>query len=136
VELQLRCFHSACELQRSLGDHAQSISEGEAGILLADTCGFGKYSIDLRLALAESLLAAGEPTRALQHARAALDHSQAPDCRYAWGQADALHFCGIAHLRLGERELARQRLADAFELRQRLGHPRIDETRTALEQLR
>jgi tetratricopeptide (TPR) repeat protein len=136
VEMQLRCFHSACELQRSLGDSAQSISEAEAGILLADTCGFGKYSIDLRLALAESLLAAGEPTKALQHARAALDRSQAPECRYAWGQADGLHLCGIAHLRLGERELARQRLVAALELRQRLGHPRIDETRSALEQLR
>jgi tetratricopeptide (TPR) repeat protein len=135
VELQLRCFHSACELQRSLGDHTQSISEGEAGILLADTCGFGKYSIHLRLALSESLLAAAEPIKALQHARAALDRSEAPDCRYAWGQADGLHLCGIAHLRLGERELARQRLTAALELRQRLSHPRIDETRSALEQL-
>jgi tetratricopeptide (TPR) repeat protein len=136
VELQLRCFHSACELQHSLGDHTQSISEAEAGVLLADTCGLGKYSIDLRLALAESLLAAGEPTKALQYARAALDRSQAPGCRYAWGQADGLHLCGVAHLRLGERELARQRLTAALELRQRLGHPRIDETRTALESLR
>jgi tetratricopeptide (TPR) repeat protein len=135
VEMQLRCFHSACELQHSLGDYAQSISEAEAGILLADTCGFGKYSIDLRMALAESLLTAGEPTKALQHARAALDRSQAPECRYAWGQADGLHLCGIAHLRLGERELARQRLVAALELRQRLGHPRIDDTRSALEKL-
>jgi tetratricopeptide (TPR) repeat protein len=136
LEFQLRCFHSACELQRSLGDFAQSISEAEAGILLADTCGFGKYSIDLRLALAESLLGAGEPIKALQHARAALDRSQAPDCRYAWGQADGLHLCGIAHFRLGEFELARQRLVAALELRQRLGHPRIDETRSAFEKLR
>jgi tetratricopeptide (TPR) repeat protein len=136
VELQLRCFHSACELQHLLGDYAQSIAEAEAGILLADTCGFGKYSIDLRLALAESLLAAGEATKALQQARAALDQSQAPECRYAWGQADGLHLCGVAYLRLGERELARQRLVAALELRQRLGHPRIDETRSALEKLR
>jgi len=135
VELQLRCFHAACELQRSLGDYQQSISEAEAGLLLADTCGFGKFSIDLRVALAESLLAAGEPTKALKHARAALDRSQAPECRYAWGEADGLHLCGIAHLRLGERELARQRLAAALELRQRLGHPRIEETRNALEPL-
>jgi tetratricopeptide (TPR) repeat protein len=136
VELQLRCFHSACELQRSRGDNAQSILEAEAGILLADTCGFGKYSIDLRLALAESQLAAGESTKALQTARAALDRSQAPDCKYAWGQADGLHLCGIAHLRLGERELARQRLEASLEIRQHLSHPRIDETRKALDQLR
>ncbi|MGA3025190.1 MAG: hypothetical protein ABSF98_10495 [Bryobacteraceae bacterium] len=136
VELQLRCFHAACELHRHLGDLAQSITEAEAGILLADTCAFGGFSIDLRLALAETLLAAGDPRKALQNARTALDRSEAPDCQYAWGKADGLHFCGLAHLRLGEHELARQRLTAALELRERLGHGRIDETRRALDQCR
>jgi tetratricopeptide (TPR) repeat protein len=135
VELQLRCFHAACELQRHLGDYPQSIAEAEAGILLADTCGFGKFSIDLRLALAETYLAAGDPRKALQNAREALDRSEHPDCQYAWGKADGLHFCGIAHLRLGERELARQRLTAAQELRERLGHGRIEETRRSMESL-
>jgi len=63
VDLQLRCFLAACELHRHLGDLAQSITEAEAGILLADTCSFGWFSIDLRLALGETLLAAGEPRR-------------------------------------------------------------------------
>jgi tetratricopeptide (TPR) repeat protein len=133
IELQLRCFHAACELQRHLGDYPQSIAEGEAGILLADTCGFGKFSIDLRLALAETYLAAGDARQALQNARNALDRSEEPDCQYAWGKADGLHFCGMAHLRLGERELARQRLGAALELRERLGHGRVEETRRALE---
>lgn len=133
VELQLCCFHSACELQRHLGDYPQAIAEGEAGVLLADTCGFGKYSIDLRLALAETYLAAGDARKALQNARNALDRSEQPDCQYAWGKADGLHFCGVAHLRLGERELAVQRLTAALEIRERLGHGRIDETRRALE---
>jgi tetratricopeptide (TPR) repeat protein len=133
VELQLRCFHAACELQRHLGDYPQSIAEGEAGILLADTCSFGKYSIDLRLALAETYLVAGDPRKALQNARNALDRSEEPDCQYAWGKADGLYFCGIAHLRLGERELARQRLTAALEIRERLGHGRVEETRRALE---
>jgi tetratricopeptide (TPR) repeat protein len=136
VELQLRCFHAACELHRHLGDLPQSITEAEAGILLADTCGFGWFSIDLRLALAETLLAAGDPRRALQNARNALDRSEAPDCQYAWGKADGLHFCGIAHLRLGEHELARQRLTAALDIRERLGHGRIEETRRALDQCR
>ena len=135
VELQLRCFHAACELQRHLGDFPQSIAEAEAGILLADTCGFGKYSIDLRLALAETYLAAGDARKALQNAREALDRSEQPDCQYAWGKADGLHFCGIAHLRLGERELARQRLTAALEIRERLGHGRIEETRRPLRDL-
>jgi hypothetical protein len=132
VELQLRCFHAACELQRHIGDLPQSITEAEAGILLADTCAFGWFSIDLRLALAETLLAAGDAHKALQNARNALDRSEAPDCQYAWGKADGLHFCGLAHLRLGEHALARQRLTAALELRERLGHGRIDETREAL----
>ena len=135
VEFQLRCFHAACELHRHLGDHPQAITEAEAGILLADTCGFGKYSIDLRLALAETYLAAGDARKALQNARNALDRSEQPDCQYAWGQADGLHFCGLAHLRLGERELARQRLTAALELRERLGHGRVAETRRGLELL-
>jgi tetratricopeptide (TPR) repeat protein len=136
VDLQLHCFHSACELHRHLGDLPQSITEAESGILLADTCGFGKYSIDLRLALAETYLAAGDPHKALQNARNALDRSEAPDCQYAWGKADGLHFCGVAHLRLGEHELARQRLTAALEIREPLGHGRIEETRRALEQCR
>ena len=133
VELQLRCFHAACELHRHLGDYLQSIAEAEAGILLADTCGFGKFSIDLRLALAEAYLAAAEPRQALQNARKALDRSEQPDCQYAWGKADGLHWCGTAHLRLGECELARQRLTAALEIRERLGHGRIEETRRALD---
>jgi tetratricopeptide (TPR) repeat protein len=133
VDLQLRCFHAACEFHRHLGNLPQSITEADAGILLADTCGFGKYSIDLRLALAETYLAAGNPHKALQNARNALDRSEAPDCQYAWGIADGLHFCGVAHLRLNEHELARQRLTAALEIRERLGHGRIEETRRALE---
>lgn len=133
VELQLRCFHAACELYRHLGDYPPAIAEADAGILLADTCGFGRYSIDLRLALAETLLAAGDARKALQNARNALDRSEHPDCQYAWGQADGLHLCGLAHLRPGERDLARQRLTAALELRERLGHGRIEETRRALD---
>ncbi len=133
VELQLRCFHAACEIHLHLGDYPQAIAEAEAGILLADTCGFERSSIDLRLALAETLLAAGDARKALQNARNALDRSEQSDCEYAWGRADGLHSCGVAHLRLGERELARQRLTAALELRERLGHGRIEETRRALD---
>jgi tetratricopeptide (TPR) repeat protein len=132
VELQLRCFHAACELHLHLGNYPQSIAEAEAGILLADTCGFGWWSIDLRIVLAETFLAAGDPRKTLQSARNALDRSEHPDCQYAWGKADGLHFCGLAHLQLGERELGIQRLTAALELRERLGHGRVEETRRAL----
>jgi hypothetical protein len=39
----------------------------------------------------------------------------------------------VAHLRLGEDELASQRLTAALEIRERLGHGRVEETRRALE---
>ena len=99
------------------------------------TCGFGKYSIDIRLTLAETYLAAGSTRKALQNARKSLDRSEHPDCRYAWGQANGFHLCVLAHLRLGERVLARERLTAALEIRQRLGHGCIEETRRALEDL-
>jgi hypothetical protein len=92
--------------------------------LLADTCGFGKFSIDL----------APRPSRNIPR-RNALHRSEAPDCHYAWGKADGLHFCGITHLRLNETELARQHLTAALEIRTRLGHGRIEETRRTLEQI-
>lgn len=101
--------HLAFAAQR-LGQ--QRITEAEAGAPLADTCGFGKYSIDLRLTLSETYPAAGDARKTLHNAR-----SEQPDCQYAWGKADALHFCGMAHLRLGERELALQRLTGALEIR-------------------
>jgi hypothetical protein len=40
---------------------------------------------------------------------------------------------GMAHPQLGEQELARQRLTAALEIRERLGHGRVEETRSALE---
>jgi tetratricopeptide (TPR) repeat protein len=135
VELQLLCFRVACELFRQRDDLPQSAAEGEAGILLADGCGFGKYSIDIRISLAEAYLAAGNFQKALQTARAALDLSEKEECQYAWGKADGLHFCGLTHLRLGEMELARERLGAALAVRERLGHGRIEETRRALEEM-
>lgn len=85
--------------------------------------------------LAEAYLAASDPKKTLQTARAALYLSEHPECQYAWGQADGLHFCGLAHLRQGETELARQRLTAALDIQERLGHGRIAETRRALEEL-
>jgi uncharacterized repeat protein (TIGR03803 family) len=102
------------------------------GGTLPCTDGFNPNGLLQRLSLAETYLAAGDPRKALQNAREALDRSEHPDCQYAWGKADGLHFCGMAHLRRGEHELARQRLTAALEIRERLGHRRIEETRKAL----
>ena len=59
-----------------------------------------------------------------------------PECQYAWGEADGLHLCGVAHARLGEVDLARQRLTAALAKREGLTHPGLPETRAELERLK
>src|SRR5262249_6590052 len=110
-------------------------SEAEAGIHLADTCGFGLDAIDLRLSLARVHLDADDARAALRRAREALDRSTHPECQYAWGEADALDVCGRAHAGRGERGRARRRLTAAGAVRERLGHPGLDDTRAALAAL-
>jgi hypothetical protein len=135
LEVQLRCYHLACEIARTERDFDPARSEAKAGIHLADTCGFGLHAIELRLALARVHLDDGDPKAALQRAREALERSVHPECQYAWGEADGLHLCGIAHARLGEIEPARQRLTAALARRERLTHPGLDETRSELDRL-
>src|SRR5205085_4312525 len=86
-------------------------------------------------ALSRAHLDAGDPKPALQRAREALDRSCHAECQYAWGEADALHLCGLAHACLGEPDLARQRLAAALAKRKALTHPGLDESRAALAAL-
>jgi tetratricopeptide (TPR) repeat protein len=135
VEVQLRCYHLAAEIARTERAHDLARSEAEAGIHLADTCGFGHYVVELRLSLARVYLAAGNPKAALHRAHEALDRSVPPECQYAWGEADGLHLCGVAHARLGEVELARQRFTAALARREQLTHPGVPETRAELARL-
>ncbi len=136
VKVQIPCYHLAAEIARAERAYDLARSEAEAGIHLADTCDFGHYSIELRLALARAQLDAGDPKAALQRAREALDRSVHRECKYAWGEADALHLCGAAHSRLGELDLARTRLTAAVAKREQLTHPGLAETRAELAHLR
>lgn len=135
IEVQLRGYHLATEIARAERAYELARSEAEAGIHLADTCGFGHYAIELRLALARAQLDAGEANAALTPARAALDRSVHPECQYAWGEADALHLCGVAHARLGDFELAHTRLDSAAVKREYLTHPCVADTRAELGRL-
>jgi tetratricopeptide (TPR) repeat protein len=135
VEVQIRSYHLATEIARVERVFDLAPNEAEAGIHLADTCGFGHYGIELRLGLARAHLDAGDAKSALQRAREALDRSVHPECQYAWGEADGLHLCGVAHARLGEPELARQRLTAALARREPLTHPGLPETRAELARL-
>lgn len=135
IEVQLRAYTLAAELAQRVSDLPTATAEAEAGILLADGCGSGRFGIDLRLILARVHLEAGDARAALRRAREALDRSAAPECQYAWGEAGALDLAGRGHARLGEPELARQRLAAAVALRERLTHPGLEDSRRALAAL-
>lgn len=133
VEIEIRAMVLAAELGRRRGQLHAARAEAEAALLLADGCGFGRYSIDLRLALARVALDAGDPAQALAASRDALERAAAPECRYAWGEADALHLLGCAHARRGEAAPAGKRLSAALALRERLHHPEVERTRAALD---
>jgi tetratricopeptide (TPR) repeat protein len=135
AEVQLRCHRLAAEVARTERGADAARKEAEAGIHLAETCGFALHAIELRLALALAHLDSDDPTSALRRAEEALERSTDPECQYAWGEADALHLCGVAHARLGEIDLARQRLAAALARRESLTHPGAAETRAELERL-
>jgi hypothetical protein len=135
VDIQLCCYQLATEIALALTDLRTAEAEAESGIHLADSTGFGLHAIDLRLARARVHLDAAESHAALRRAREALDRAVHPECCYAWGEADALHLAGLAHARLGETELAQQRLKTALQKREKLTHPRTEETRTALARL-
>jgi tetratricopeptide (TPR) repeat protein len=125
----------AGEIARYSDDLQGAITEATTGLNLADGCGFGLLAIRLLVVLARSHLAVPDHRAALRYAREALDRSQHADCRYAWGEADALHLCGLAHRGLGEIELATRRLEMAVVVRQRIEHPDLEESRRALAAL-
>jgi tetratricopeptide (TPR) repeat protein len=135
VEVTLRCYHLAAEIARHEPDFPTAVVEAEAGIQLADSCGFGRWSLDIRTELAKIHLAAGRPRDAIEPAEWVLKRSQEPDCQYAWGIADSLHLLGVAHARLGDKKTARDYLTRAVEKRKPLKHPGLKETRAELRKL-
>ncbi|MFM9103600.1 MAG: hypothetical protein ACKOPS_20620, partial [Cyanobium sp.] len=78
----------------AMGDNQAALAEAELGLLHAETCGYGLLRIELLLALAGLRLAWPDPPAAIQAARQALDLSAAPECGYAWGEADAAQAWG------------------------------------------
>ena len=108
VRLLLRCHYAWSEIARREGRYQEAIAESQSGIQLADSCGFGRWSLDIRTELANSYLASGNPKDAIPPAEWVLKRSREDDCQYAWGVADSLHLLGIAHARLGDKRKARE----------------------------
>lgn len=122
----------AAQIARAAGDLVSAQAEVAAGLLLAEGCGLVIDQIRLRIEQSRIQLDAGEVRAALAAARRALDLATAEDCGYAWGEADALHWAGRAHLALGEKEPAVARLQAAVKVREAIWHPGVEETKRIL----
>jgi hypothetical protein len=110
------------------GDTQAAKGETDAGLLHAVSCGYGLLRIELLVALARIWLAWPDPARAIQAAREALDLATHPDCRYAWGEADAAQAWGEAYFANHEPTLARRAFTQALEVRRRIEHPGLGAT--------
>lgn len=135
IEVTLRCYHLAAEIERCELHFSLAESEALDGIQLADSCGFGRWSLDIRTELARIYLAADESAKAVEPAERVLKRSEEPDCQYAWGIADSLHFLGVAHARLGDKQKARDYLERAIWKRKLLEHPELSHSEDELAEL-
>jgi tetratricopeptide (TPR) repeat protein len=135
IDVTLRCYHLAAEITRHERDFSLAVTEAMNGIQLADSCGFGHYSIILRLELAQVHLAAGHFQDVVEPAAKALEMSEHPECQYTWGIADGLHLLGVTHARLGDKIKARDYLQRAIEKRRQLEHPGLKESKKELRRV-
>jgi hypothetical protein len=110
------------------GDPQSALGEAEAGLLHAVSCGYGLLRIELLVAMARIRLAWPDPPKAIQAAREALDLAVAPECQYAWGEADAAQVWGEAYFANHEPTLAKRAFTRALEVRKRIKHPGMGET--------
>lgn len=129
LEVTLRAHRLASEIE--LHEKRPDLAHAEAseGLLLAETHGYGLYAIDLLLLLARACLALNRPSESFRHAKLAFDRSTNPECGYAWGEADALHWLGLSLRDLGERVQARERFEQAAAIRARIEHPDAEDSR-------
>ncbi len=110
------------------GDPQAALGEAETGLLHAVACGYGLLRIELLVAMARIRLAWPDPPKAIQAAREALDLAADPECRYAWGEADAAQVWGEAFFANHEPTLAKRAFTRALEVRKRIEHPKVAET--------
>jgi hypothetical protein len=118
------------------GDLPGARAEADDGLRQARLCGYQLRQIELLVTMSAIDLAWPDADRALATAREALDLATAPECRYAWGEADAAHAWGLAFEALGEREHAKRGFGKALAVRERIEHPQADATRGALARLK
>jgi tetratricopeptide (TPR) repeat protein len=135
VEVILGSYYLAAGIARHAKRLKLAESEAASGIELADS-GFGRWSLDIRIELANTHLAADRFKAAIDVADWVLSKSQQEDCQYAWGIADSLHLLGVAFAGLGEKSKAREFLSRAIDKRRYLNHAYEAQTAAELERLK
>ena len=116
-------------------DPVTALAEAEDGLRQARLCGYRLKEIELLITQSAIHLAWPDPQAALAAARQALNLATAPECGYAWGEADAAHAWGQAFVALGQPEPARRAFAQALAVRERIQHPQAQATHDALARL-
>ena len=116
-------------------DLSTALAEAEDGLRQARLCGYRLKEIELLVTFSAIRRAWPDAQAALVAARQALDLATAPDCGYAWGEADAAQAWGLAFVALGQPEPACRAFRQALAVRERIGHPELQATRDALARL-
>jgi hypothetical protein len=122
-------------LARTRGEGETAQRAADEGLHVARQCGLGLAQIELLCEQAEIALARSDPAMAESFACAALERAVADDCRFAWGEAEALCLWGRALFAQERTEAARTALAKARDLSRRLDDPRAPEVEQWLARL-
>jgi hypothetical protein len=117
---------------RAAGEGETAQRAADEGLRVARQCGLGLALIELLCEHAEIALARSDAAAAEDFACAALERAVAADCRFAWGEAEALHLWGRALFAQQRTEQARAALAKALDLARRIGDPRAAEAERLL----
>jgi hypothetical protein len=128
VEMALRCHELGARIALVERRFDEAAAQAAAGRKRAEELGFALWHSRLTSLEVESLLPQ-DPRAAALLAQTALGVAMTED---TWGCADLLHFGGLALARSGNRLLARQLLAQAVALRQRIRHPQAAASRREL----
>lgn len=121
--------------QRISGNSSQCAQAITDGLHVAVQCGFELYRIELLCERAIHLLGESQAEAAAAVAREALARAASEKCNFAWGVLAAKHLLGEAHLRRQQYGEAAAVLEEALDEARRLGHPRADGIRDALERI-
>lgn len=122
-------------LARAAGEGEAAQRAADEGLHVARHCGLGLALVELLCEQAEIALARSDPAAAEDFACAALERAVADDCRFAWGEAEALHLWGRTLIGQGRTDQARAALTKALDLSRRIGDPRAAEVERLLGRL-